>query len=792
MSSGLVCVLLVLVLLSEWLVSGTAPGWLRMVGIEIQAACRDTGTQWMVVACLVSYFGTFLFLEWRLFQPQKNPENTKGKTPSPPSVFRSPTSISAFLAFFRGNVSNPDFWLTGLVGMVLLRYAFAYETAARSLQPLVLLVGIVFGKGVALWARSLKSKVQGLKLGGDASSGCATFSPSEAERVSAPSSLNHQLSTFNRTQAILSILVFLLAASALWQPEYGMDFQYRGQRRWTGPWDNPNLYGLLMGVGTVLAVGLFFSRLKAKDSSRPGAECPPFNYQLKTIHYAQGLLLLAAAGLCAYGLVKSYSRGAWLGTACGLLYLAWQRITHPAHELQERPSPSPPGGRGERAGVRWVLLRHRLQALSLSCSSNFSPVRSLWLPLAVLLASVLALSFWQFRHTENPLARRVFSVGNLNDFSWRNRVATWSGAVTMMKDRPWVGHGWGKAETVFREQYKPVRLEDAAALQMNDYLMLGISGGVLALLCLLGYLWLVLMRCAEWGVRSGEPPDSVGLQPSDLSLQPSVIAAAGATVLLVGFWFDGGLFKLPTGAVFWLLVELARIFPLPASGHPLPVRRGEGQGEGHGSSPRQIQIGLRWLAGVLALLAIGQTALHLGTPRLAVSERSLSIARQFLVPPKAKKDFEFQAAEPIWSAKKLATLLEHVELANYNRELVNWKLADDVYHRFVLSPPIDPALDGDMNWRRPLWESFYPRIRKENSLEAAAEIIVRLLRERVRVGETPGSPETIAKIWQRGIASERGFEAIYVAALRSAGIPARLAERGRAEFWNGAEWQPFH
>lgn len=174
-----------------------------MAAVEIQAACRDAGTQWMVVVCLASYFMTFLFLEWRLFQPQKNTANTKGKTPSPPSVFRSPTSISAFLAFFRGIISNPVFWLVGLVGLVLLRYVFAYETAVRSLQPLVLLAGIVFGKGIALWARSLKSKVQGLKLEGDASSGCATFSPSEAEkgieveRVSAPSAINHQLSTFN-------------------------------------------------------------------------------------------------------------------------------------------------------------------------------------------------------------------------------------------------------------------------------------------------------------------------------------------------------------------------------------------------------------------------------------------------------------------------------------------------------------------------------------------------------------------------------------------------------------------
>jgi len=31
---------------------------------------------------------------------------------------------------------------------------------------------------------------------------------------------------------------------------------------------------------------------------------------------------------------------------------------------------------------------------------------------------------------------------------------------------------------------------------------------------------------------------------------------AGAIVLLVGFWFDGGLFKLATASTFWILLEL--------------------------------------------------------------------------------------------------------------------------------------------------------------------------------------------------------------------------------------------
>ena len=38
-------------------------------------------------------------------------------------------------------------------------------------------------------------------------------------------------------------------------------------------------------------------------------------------------------------------------------------------------------------------------------------------------------------------------------------------------------------------------------------------------------------------------------------------------VLFVGFWFDGGLFKLATAATFWILLELGR-----AGGHGLHTK----------------------------------------------------------------------------------------------------------------------------------------------------------------------------------------------------------------------------
>jgi len=36
------------------------------------------------------------------------------------------------------------------------------------------------------------------------------------------------------------------------------------------------------------------------------------------------------------------------------------------------------------------------------------------------------------------------------------------------------------------------------------------------------------------------------------------VCRAAATVLMVGFWFDGGLFDLATASTFWILLELGR------------------------------------------------------------------------------------------------------------------------------------------------------------------------------------------------------------------------------------------
>jgi hypothetical protein len=66
---------------------------------------------------------------------------------------------------------------------------------------------------------------------------------------------------------------------------------------------------------------------------------------------------------------------------------------------------------------------------------------------------------------------------------------------------------------------------------------------------------------------------------------------------------------------------------------------------------------------------------------------------------------------------------------------------------------------------------------------------VRHLRERVTIADLPDPPRDVPAIWLSQITDETGFEIIYVAALRSVGVPARLNSQHQAEFWDGAQWR---
>lgn len=340
----------------------------------------------------------------------------------------------------------------------------------------------------------------------------------------------------------------------------------------------------------------------------------------------------------------------------------------------------------------------------------------------------------------------------------------------MMAHKPLAGFGWGRAESEYGKNYLPPGLDDSTAIEMNDYFMLGISAGVPALVCFVVYIWLALGKaeCREQRF---------------LTSSPTLICRAGAIVLLIGFWFDGGLFELSVGPIFWMLMELGRAIPRQTGEkrmqkplEPTYVRC---------YSKKEIQ--LRQAAWALGSVALLQTTVYLGTPFLPVGKATMAIARKCLIPPKETGDFDFLSTNVDWHGKELRILLEHAGLARYNREIVNWTLDEHMYRQYVLTPTIQAGRDGRMNWRRALWENFYPRIRKEADPTAAAAIVLQQLRQRVAM--VSKGPATIDGMWQQKTADKEGFETLCVAALRSVCVPARLNPDQQAEFWDGTEWR---
>jgi O-antigen ligase len=209
------------------------------------------------------------------------------------------------------------------------------------------------------------------------------------------------------------------------------------------------------------------------------------------------------------GLVFSYSRGAWMGTAIGLLYLA--KVY-------------------DRFKWRWVLP-------------------------PVLVALVVICSFW---NNTSDTAPWYLKRMDLSRPSAQHRVAAWRGAAQMMRDHPF-GVGWNKAVGVYEKDYSPPE-GGAAAITTNDYLMLGTQLGIPGLLCFVAYVGLCFRKVGRASRLSSERVSAsiASASPMRAGETPALLYAcrAGAVTMLVAFWFDGGLFKLATASVFWTLLEL--------------------------------------------------------------------------------------------------------------------------------------------------------------------------------------------------------------------------------------------
>jgi prepilin-type N-terminal cleavage/methylation domain-containing protein len=385
-------------------------------------------------------------------------------------------------AFFFVTFSLNDLPLIGLLFIAITMFFIGY-TASPATDAITLLATVTMGRGTGFLLKAESGKRESGKR--------------ESGNIS-----DLQPSTFN-LQPFLIGLVVLLAFSAFWHLEVARNV-YPGTR-WTGLWDNPNIYGMLMGVGTTLAIALLVLSLKSK-------------VQGSKSNKAKTIFLSIAIFMMGVGLFFSYSRGAWVGTVVGLLYLA------KAHG---------------KLKWKYVVLGFGLLALGI-------------------------LLFWGRTPDNAPWYMKRMDFGRA---SAQHRVSAWRGALQMMRDHP-LGVGWNNAVGVYDKDYSPPE-NGAVALTMNSYLMLGTELGLPGLVCFVAYVALRLRspkskvqspksQLAREDARPTNRQDACAtLDIGHRTLDSTQVACrAGAVVLLVAFWFDGGLFTLATASVFWILLEL--------------------------------------------------------------------------------------------------------------------------------------------------------------------------------------------------------------------------------------------
>jgi prepilin-type N-terminal cleavage/methylation domain-containing protein len=468
--------------------------------------------QWMLLVCLTVWCGIFLFLTF----------------------------------------SRKDWPLIGLLVIAIGVY-FIGTADHPAADAIILLTGVTLGKGAQFLLQSGKRKsksenqIKNHSIVGDEVTNLISKSGNQKPE--------NQLETSHVVSYFLIGLVVLLVFSAWWHVD--LPGGYHGPR-WMGLWNNPNIYGMLMGAGVMLAIGLLAQNLKftklivESGGSEDSSPRPSPRWARRRGNYLRSLQFFAAKwfwersrpGCCstrrasntgdandeaslatrgarvipiiffvaavmmAVGLLFSYSRGAGVGTAVALAYLAWCY---------------------GKLKWRWVVIGVGCVALGVGLLWGRTADNGPWY-----------------------LKRLDFSRP-----SAQHRVSAWRGALQIMRDHP-LGVGWNQAVATYDKKYSPPE-GGAAALTMNSYLMLGTELGLPGLLCFVTYVALQL-GVGRWKMEDGKsyPHLTLTLSPPAVGSGEGIRIAcrAGAVVLLVAFWFDGGLFDLPTAAMFWVLLEL--------------------------------------------------------------------------------------------------------------------------------------------------------------------------------------------------------------------------------------------
>lgn len=133
-------------------------------------------------------------------------------------------------------------------------------------------------------------------------------------------------------------------------------------------------------------------------------------------------------------------------------------------------------------------------------------------------------------------------------------------------------------------------------------------------------------------------------------------------------------------------------------------------------------------------------------------------------------------------------LLDHAIYVNRLGHTIKHQYDQTLFSDYVVDPVLaKPAVLS--SWRGPLWRSIGGHVPVVDDPEFAVDQVHLKLLQRVSIREADISSDTDPLvIWRRGYATPAEFCVLLVAALRSAGIPTRMASNERVEVFHSGEW----
>ncbi len=306
-----------------------------------------------------------------------------------------------------------------------------------------------------------------------------------------------------------------------------MQYFFNDHLRWNLGFDTPNQGGAMMAVVLPWLWGLTLFAFRRLE---PSTGCKRWVWRLLTV------LFVATECVATWALVKTYSRGALVGTLAAL-------------------------GLAATMNGWWFWRARRVPAgvPVMKTKRSFAACLAPWLTRGVLLAALLCSS---------DFTQRLAPDYATSDKSVTNRVDLWKGGLELIAISPLHGWGWGNSGASFMHWTQPIGRAEGYKSMVNSYLTVGVEGGLPVLAGVLTVCALVFSlgirsligggaRCPQRDIASWSVGSALGTMRSTFLLAATTSWAAWLVCLFFSnLWIIPLLWMIP-GVTAACLIGLA-------------------------------------------------------------------------------------------------------------------------------------------------------------------------------------------------------------------------------------------